>query len=75
MKLIFIKKIVIRDSSLYTKTKYTEKVAKYSLGDFNDMLAYRHMQVSGVFGDYQLIRYDVRKTPRLIIVARKKANV
>lgn len=68
----FYKKIVIRDISLFSHTEYTEKVAKYSLGDFNDMLAYHHLQIDVVFGDYQLNSYNVRKTPRLIIVAKKK---
>jgi hypothetical protein len=29
------------------------------------------MQVQEVFGDYQLGSYDVRKSPRMIIVAKK----
>jgi hypothetical protein len=31
-----------------------ERVAKFSLGDFNDMLAYQGMQIEEVFGNYQL---------------------
>jgi SAM-dependent methyltransferase len=50
---------------------YTEKVAKFSLGDFTDMLSYQHMQVQDVFGDYEMGRYDVRKSPRMIIIAKK----
>jgi len=41
------------------------------LGDFTEMLAYQGMQVQEVFGDYQFGSYDVRKTPRLIVVASK----
>jgi hypothetical protein len=29
------------------------------------------MQVEDVFGDYDLNGYDVRKTPRLIVIARR----
>jgi hypothetical protein len=41
------------------------------LGDFTDMLSFQKMQVSEVFGDYELNGYDVRKTPRLIVIAKK----
>ena len=52
----------------------TEKVSKFSFGDFNDMLSYHGLQVQEVFGDYQLGNYDVRAKPRLIIVAVKDPN-
>jgi len=67
----FYKKIVVTDPQLEKPIEYTEKVAKFSLGDFTDMLAFQHMQIVEVFGDYQLKPYDVRRTPRMIIVARK----
>ncbi|TAL49116.1 MAG: class I SAM-dependent methyltransferase [Chitinophagaceae bacterium] len=67
----FYKKIIIKDHLLYTPLEYTEKVAKFVFGDFNDMLAYQHMQVQEVFGDYKFNSYDVRKMPRLIIIAGK----
>lgn len=70
----FFKQIQISDDT-HTAPKhlYTERVAKFSLGDFTDMLSYQGMQVQEVFGDYRLGRYDVRKSPRMIIVARKVA--
>jgi hypothetical protein len=37
------------------------------------MLAFQGLQVQEVFGDYQFNKYDVRKTPRLILIARKGA--
>jgi SAM-dependent methyltransferase len=67
----FYKKIVITDPSLSQPVEFTEKVAKFSLSDFNDMLGYQGMQVKDAFGDYHLNSYDVRKTPRLIIAAKK----
>ncbi len=67
----FYKKITVTDSSLTKPFEYTEQVAKFSLGDFTDMLSYQGLQVQEVFGDYQLGKYDVRKTPRLIVVAEK----
>ena len=71
----FYKKIVVNDVSLITPEEHTEKVAKFSLGDFTEMLSFQNMQVIEVFGDYRLIPYDVRKTPRLVIVARKKQRI
>ena len=54
--------------------EFTEKVAKFSFGDLTDMLSFQDMQVQEVFGDYNLNGYDVKKSPRLIIVAGKKNN-
>jgi SAM-dependent methyltransferase len=68
----FFKQIQVRESGQsFPKHLYTERVAKFSLGDFTEMLAYQDMQVQEVFGDYQLGRYDVRKSPRMIIIAKK----
>jgi 2-polyprenyl-3-methyl-5-hydroxy-6-metoxy-1,4-benzoquinol methylase len=68
----FFKQIQVIDGNNKTlKHLYTEKVAKFSLGDFNEMLSYHNMQVQHVFGDYQLGKYDLKKSPRLIIVAKK----
>ena len=70
----FYKKITINDVTLLTPEQHTEKVAKFSLGDFTDMLSFQNMQVLEVFGDYSLCPYDIRKTPRLIIIAKKKES-
>lgn len=67
----FYKKISVSDATLKEPLVYTEKVAKFSLGDFTDMLSFQGLQVQEVFGDYDFNSYDVRKTARLIIVAEK----
>jgi ubiquinone/menaquinone biosynthesis C-methylase UbiE len=67
----FYKKIKVSDDSLAAPLEYTEIVSKFSLGDFTDMLSYQGMQVEEVFGDYNLNGYDVKKTPRLIVIAKK----
>ena len=67
----FYKHIKVSDPSLKEPQEYTEKVAKFSPGDFNDMLSFQGLQAVELFGDYDLSAYDVKKTPRLIIVARK----
>lgn len=70
----FFKKIMITDPSLTEPIAFTEKIAKFSLGDFTDMLSYQLLQVQDVFGDYELSPYHLKNTPRLIIIARKKTN-
>jgi SAM-dependent methyltransferase len=67
----FYKKIAINDPQLSKPIEYTEKVAKLSLGDFTDMLSFQKMQVTDVFGDYLLNKYDIYNTPRMIVVAKK----
>ena len=67
----FYKKIVIEDEALENPIEYQEKVTKFSLGDFTEMLAYHHMQVQEVFGDYNFNDYNVKTSPRMIIVAKK----
>ena len=50
---------------------HTERVAKFSLEDFKQMLAHHQTEIITVFGDYDLGNYDVMTSPRLIIVAKK----
>lgn len=65
----FYKKIIVHDPALEVPLEFTEKVSKLSLGDFTDMLSYQKVQVTEIFGDYELNRYDIRQTPRMIILA------
>jgi len=67
----FFKRIRVTDPSFEDSHEFTEKVAKFSLGDFTDMLSFQGMQVKEVFGDYELNDYHIRNTPRMIIVATK----
>ena len=67
----FYKRIIINDPSLKLPEEHTEREAKFSLGDFTEMLSFQNMQVVEVFGDYNLAPYNIRETPRLIIVAKK----
>jgi SAM-dependent methyltransferase len=67
----FYKKITVTDPQLDEPIVHVEKVAKFSLGDFTDMLSFQQMQVTEVFGDYDLNPYEVSKTPRMIILAKK----
>jgi SAM-dependent methyltransferase len=68
----FYKKIIVEDDALEEPLIYTEKVAKFSLGDFTEMFAYQGLQIQEVLGDYNFANYDVRKSPRLVVIATKK---
>lgn len=67
----FYKKIIVEDDALNEPLVYTEKVAKFSLGDFTEMFAFQGMQVQEVFGDYNFSNYDIRRSPRLVLIAKK----
>ncbi len=67
----FYKKIVVEDEALDVPLEYVEKVAKFSLGDFTEMFAYHGLQIQEVYGDYEFGHYDVRKSPRLIMIVTK----
>lgn len=67
----FYKKISVEDETLEEPQVFTEKVAKFSLGDFTEMFAYQGLMIKEVFGDYQFNSYDVKKSPRLIMIATK----
>ena len=67
----FYKKVIIEDEALHEPLEYTEQIAKFSLGDFNDMFAFNGLQLQEVFGDYDLNAYDIKQSPRLIMLARK----
>ena len=68
----FYKKITVEDEALHEPLIYREKVAKFSLGDFTEMFAYQGLQIQEVFGDYAFGKYEVKKSPRLIMIAKKK---
>ena len=67
----FYKRIIVTDPDLPIPFDNTEQVAKFSLGDFTEMLAYQGMQVKEVYGNYSFSPFDIRKTPRLIIIASR----
>lgn len=67
----FFKKILVEDEQLNEPLVFIERVAKFTLGDFNDMFSFHRLQIQEVFGDYNFESYHVKKSPRLIMVARK----
>jgi hypothetical protein len=67
----FYKRIHIEEAAKHFNETYTEQVEKFSLGDFTDMLSYQGLIIEHVFGDYELNSYHIKKSPRMIMVARK----
>jgi hypothetical protein len=65
----FYKQITIPEKH---KQVFTEKICKFTISDFTEMLSFFNMQITDVFGDYALNRYDTRNTPRMIIIAKKE---
>lgn len=70
----FYKKIIVEDEALHEPLIYSEKVAKFSLGDFTEMFAYQGLQIQEIFGDYNFGNYYVKKSPRLIMIAKKTSS-
>jgi SAM-dependent methyltransferase len=71
----FFKRIVVEDPGLATPLEHVERVAKFTLRDFRQLLVRAGFSIDCVFGDYQLGRFDPAASPRLIIVARKTTTL
>ena len=67
----FYKKIVIEDDNLDEPLEYIERVSKFNLGDFTDMFSFQGLQIQEVYGDYNFSTYDIKNSPRLIMIANK----
>ena len=70
-KMHFFKRIVVEDNALAEPLEHLEKVVKFTLEDFIEMFHPHQLQVQEVFGDYDFSDYDEKKSPRLIIRAKK----
>jgi len=68
----FYKQIAVSTDGTHFEVASTEKVAKFTLSDFQQMLAKQGLTVNEVFGNYQLGNYDSQHSERLIIVATKQ---
>jgi SAM-dependent methyltransferase len=67
----FYKKIMIEDEVLEEPLVYTEKVSKFTVGNFTEMFAYHGLQIKEVFGDYNFATYSINKSPRLVMIAER----
>ena len=66
-----VKRIVIDDGGQGPRAQHVERVARFTLGDFDRLLALGGLAIEAVYGDYRLGAYDATTSPRLIMVARK----
>ncbi len=69
----FFKRIVVEDGA-GEPLEYIERVARFTLEDFERMLAPHQLSIEEVHGDYALSPYDSGTSPRLILVASKSAS-
>jgi len=69
----FFKRIETDGTDGSAPRRHMERVAKLRLRDFERLLAHAGFAVETVFGDYELSPYDEAASPRLIVVARKRA--
>ncbi|MBS1915964.1 MAG: class I SAM-dependent methyltransferase [Bacteroidetes bacterium] len=70
--LYFYKKIVIEDPELNEPLEFTERIRKFALDDFTKMFSLQQLNINAFFGDYTLNPFDVKTSPRLILIAQKK---
>ncbi len=67
----FYKKIFVEDTALLKPMQYTEKVAKFTLQDFENMFKKQGLKIKEVFGNYNFAEYNSLTSPRLIMIAQK----
>lgn len=66
----FFKEIEVIDASLPAPLFFTEKVAAFTLNDFEKMFAQQKLKIQSVFGDYSLNAFSP-ESKRLILIAKK----
>ena len=67
----FFKRIVVVDG-IGESREYVERVARFTVADFERMFAMYGLSIETVYGDYALTAYDADASPRMILVARKQ---
>jgi SAM-dependent methyltransferase len=69
----FFKRIVVEDGA-GKPLEYVERVAKFTLQDFERMFALHDLSIEEVHGDYRLSPYNALTSPRMILVAMKRGT-
>ena len=70
----FVKRIDVDDAATGSPVQYEERVARFTLADFDRLFGSHGLAIEDVYGSYDLGPYDVCTSPRLILVARKGAD-
>jgi SAM-dependent methyltransferase len=68
------KKIVVERENVELY-KYLERVAKFTLRDFQEMFSRCGLNISGLYGDYALKPYHMFNSPRMILLAQRNKAV
>jgi len=68
----FFKRIVVEDGG--KPLEYVERVARFTLQDFERMFALHDLSIEEVHGDYRLSPYNPLTSPRMILVAMKRGT-
>lgn len=66
----FFKRVIVANAA-GQPLEYVERVARFTLEDFERMFAAHHLTLETVYGDYGLGAYESGRSPRMILVARK----
>jgi SAM-dependent methyltransferase len=65
------KRILVQGASFTEPREFMERVAKFTLSDFEQMFAQCDLRVDCVYGDYNLAPYRFDDSPRMILIAKK----
>jgi 2-polyprenyl-3-methyl-5-hydroxy-6-metoxy-1,4-benzoquinol methylase len=65
------KKIVIDEKLFGQPIEYIERVRKFSVADFEKLFSSHYLQVTNVYGDYRLNKYEKDSSSRIILIAKK----
>ncbi|MBC7851086.1 MAG: methyltransferase domain-containing protein [Chitinophagaceae bacterium] len=65
------KRIAVTDQRLLRGNVFVEQVARFTVDDFDRMLSRNGLQLTNVFGDYSLSTFDSKRSPRMILLAKK----
>jgi SAM-dependent methyltransferase len=68
----FYKKIHVIDQQAAGPLEYIEKIARFTLDDFTEMMSRGGLSIKEVYGNYDLKPFDLFQSPRLIIIAQKE---
>ena len=69
----FVKRIDVDDAVGGPPVQYVERVARFTLAEFDRLFTGHGLTIEDVYGDYDFSAYDTLTSPRLILVARKAA--
>lgn len=68
------KRIIVEEPGMGVIAEHQERVARLGLEEFCSGLAAAGMRVEAAYGDYELVDYDRRCSPRMILVARRQTS-